>query len=174
MSEKMKVKKSTLGILVGSLLAELLFPGIFLYCHNTDVSLFNEVWPATLKYTAIAIGVAAFCVLYSRDWAKGILITEFAMLFLMNFNSIHGFFFKRLPSLRRVESLVGCCLLILLFAFIVKKKGNNRQVRKMAKKISKAESEYNLNMINEVKNFAKENAKKNSKEPSETESMKNE
>ena len=55
-----------------------------------------------------------------------------------------------------------------------KKKWNDRQLRKMAKKISKAESEYNLNMINEVKNFAKENAKKNSKEPSETESMKNE
>ena len=55
-----------------------------------------------------------------------------------------------------------------------KKKWNDRQLRKMAKKISKAESEYNLNMINEVKNFAKEREKKNSKEPSETESMKNE
>lgn len=105
-----------------SLFMVLIFPGIFLYCHNVGVSLLSEIWKATVKYAILAVILCVLFVVFCRDWAKAVLITEVAMLFFMNYNSIHSYFFSKIPSLRRVVSLGIGCVLIIIFAVWTRKK----------------------------------------------------
>lgn len=115
-----KWKQYILGII--SLVSVVLFPGIFLYCQNVDVSKFREIWQATGEYLGIALLVALVWGIILRDYSKTIFMSQISMLYLMNFNNIHRVVEKYNPTFHRsIELLIGGMILLLL-ALLIKKK----------------------------------------------------
>ena len=115
-----KWKQVITGIL--ALCVVVLFPGIFLYCQNVDVSRFSEIWSATVAYLGIAGIVAIGWGILLRNFSKAIFMSQISMLYLMNFNNIHMAIAKYEPDFHRsIELLVGGTVLLLLSFFIKKK-----------------------------------------------------
>lgn len=108
--------------LFGSLLALVLYPCLFLYFHNMSEGRFGELYEAIGKFLLLACLCVIITLLFVKKLEKAVLISEVAMLFFLNFNTIYAFLKKHTEGLRRPVLLAIVLLILLLITILVKKK----------------------------------------------------
>lgn len=117
---KMKMKRWITGFM--SMTMVILFPCLFLYFHNMSEGHLKEILPAVGCFFILMFAFFTISVVYTRKFDSAVVITEAALLFFMNCNSIYTFVHKVLPELKRVYMLCIASVLLCIFAIWVKKK----------------------------------------------------
>lgn len=118
----MKEKMKKICSLLVSLIALVLYPCFFLYFHNMSEGKFGELYEAIGKFLLLAFLCVTVTLIIVKELEKAVLISEVAMLFFLNFNTIYTFLKKNIEGLRRPVLLVFILILLLLVTILIKRR----------------------------------------------------